>query len=307
MKKLCFLNSVRRGGRLAAALLFCLSACGAGTVLAGGGAVVTSSPLGTSSLNWVKPNQKAEMPALQELVGTPSAKEAAPSAPIQNLDTAEEDLFLTDETETAEPIQPAIPALESIKQVRLLENPAEKPSVSPSPIKLAMATEEGPSAERAQNEKRLQNIYADECPDPHKMASILDMSYKVTISPGELPQSCPIPDELYVRKIPTPIVFTWKASALCHKPLYFEDVQLERYGHGICPLLQPALSGVRFWVTIPFLPYLMGTYPPTECVYDLGYYRPGSCAPNMIQPCPISLRGGLIEAGAIVGAAYAIP
>ena len=112
---------------------------------------------------------------------------------------------------------------------------------------------------------------------------------------------------MYGRKVPTPIVFTWKASAVCHTPLYFEDVQLERYGHGICPLLQPALSGVRFWVTIPFVPYLMGTYPPTQCVYDLGYYRPGSCAPNMIQPCPISMRGALIEAGAIVGAAYAIP
>ena len=304
MKTMHLLNRNRRGGRLAAALLFCLSACGASAVMAGGGAVVTSSPLGTSTLSWVKPNQQTSLPALQELTESAAAEEPAP---VQNLESASDGLFLTEENEAVEAIEPAIPALESIKQVRLLENPSEEAKPSPAPIKLALATENGPSPERARNEKRLENIYADECPDPHNMASILDMSYKVVISPGELPQSCPIPDEPYVRKIPTPIVFTWKASALCHKPLYFEDVQLERYGHGICPLLQPALSGVRFWVTIPFLPYLMGTYPPTECVYDLGYYRPGSCAPNMIQPCPISLRGGLIEAGAIVGAAYAIP
>lgn len=135
----------------------------------------------------------------------------------------------------------------------------------------------------------------------------LDLSYKVTPQPGLFPESCPLPDETYYRKAPTPITFTWKASCVCHKPLYFEDVQLERYGHSRCPLLQPVISGARFWLTIPILPYLMGVYPPNECIYDLGYFRPGSCAPHMLQPLPISLRGGLIEAGVIVGLAAAIP
>ena len=51
----------------------------------------------------------------------------------------------------------------------------------------------------------------------------------------------------------------------------------------------------------------MGVYPPNECMYTLGYYRPGSCAPYMIEPVPISVRGALWEAGAWVGAAYLVP
>jgi len=149
--------------------------------------------------------------------------------------------------------------------------------------------------------------YNDSCPDPHDMPSILDIPYKVIPTPGAFPENCPLPDEDFHRKAPTPITFTWKASSLCYKPLYFEDVQLERYGHYCHPLLQPVVSRVRFLVQVPLLPYSMGVNPPCECVYDLGYYRPGNCAPSMLQPIPISLRGGVLEAGAIVGAAFVIP
>ncbi len=149
--------------------------------------------------------------------------------------------------------------------------------------------------------------YSDDCPDPKSLPGIKDLSYKVTPKPGIFPESCPLPDENYNRTPPTPIAFTWKASNLCYKPLYFEDVQLERYGHTISPWLQPAISRVRFWLTIPVLPYLMGVNPPNECIYDLGYYRPGNCAPYMMNPVPISLRAGLIEAGVIVGGVYLIP
>jgi hypothetical protein len=101
--------------------------------------------------------------------------------------------------------------------------------------------------------------------------------------------------------------YLWKASALCHKPLYFEDEQLERYGHSWPPCVQPIMSGAHFFTTLPVLPYCMGVEPPTECIYALGHYRPGSCAPYMCDPIPISPRGALFQAGAVVGAAAAIP
>ncbi|MDO5554961.1 MAG: hypothetical protein Q4G68_14490 [Planctomycetia bacterium] len=149
--------------------------------------------------------------------------------------------------------------------------------------------------------------YIDVCPDPKSLPSIRELSYKVVPQPGLFPEGCPLPEEVYSRKAPTPITFTWKASCLCYKPLYFEDVQLERYGHTANPLLQPVISRARFWLTIPVLPYLMGVNPPNECIYDLGYYRPGSCAPHMLNPVPVSLRAGLIQAGATVGFVYLIP
>jgi hypothetical protein len=101
--------------------------------------------------------------------------------------------------------------------------------------------------------------------------------------------------------------YLWKASALCHKPLYFEDEQLERYGHSFSPCCQPLISGAHFFCTLPVLPYCMGVKPPMECEYALGHYRPGSCAPYMINPVPISARGALIQAGAVAGAAAVLP
>jgi hypothetical protein len=99
----------------------------------------------------------------------------------------------------------------------------------------------------------------------------------------------------------------WQASALCHKPLYFEEVQLERYGHTTGPFTQPWVSGAHFFLNIAALPYHMAYQPPHECQYALGYYRPGSCAPWMIPPVPISFRGAAAEAMAIVGGVYLIP
>ena len=164
-----------------------------------------------------------------------------------------------------------------------------------------------PAASQLFNEVDPNNPFEDKCPDPREMPAVADIPYKLIPTPGLFPESCPLPEEEFHRKAPTPITFTWKASNLCYKPLYFEDVQLERYGHYRSPLLQPFVSRFRFWLTVPCLPYLMGVNPPNECIYDLGYYRPGNCAPSMMQPIPISLRGGLLEAGTIVGVGALIP
>jgi hypothetical protein len=99
----------------------------------------------------------------------------------------------------------------------------------------------------------------------------------------------------------------FKASGACHNPLYFQQVQLERYGHEAGPILQPLISSAHFFLTIPLLPYKMGLNPPNECQYALGYIRPGNCAPYMVQPFPWSTRAALIEAGAIAGGAALIP
>ena len=73
------------------------------------------------------------------------------------------------------------------------------------------------------------------------------------------------------------------------------------------PVPQPFVSGAHFFLNIAALPYHMAINPPHECQYALGYYRPGSCAPWMIPPIPLSLRGAAAEAMAIVGGVYLIP
>ncbi len=112
----------------------------------------------------------------------------------------------------------------------------------------------------------------------------------------DFPCECPLYGAAYDGRHFAPMTFTWKATGVCHKPLYFEDAELERYGHSWNPVVQPFLSGAHFFVSIPILPYKMGSSAALECIYSLGYYRPGSCAPFMIEPFPLSLRGALFEA-----------
>jgi hypothetical protein len=123
-----------------------------------------------------------------------------------------------------------------------------------------------------------------------------------------LPAECPLGG----RTAPKPrewiaSSFNWTAPSLCHKPLYFEEVQLERYGHTAGPIRQPFISGAHFVINTIFLPYKMAINPPQECWYTLGYYRPGNCAPWMIPPVPLSVRGAAAEIAAAVGFVYLIP
>lgn len=124
---------------------------------------------------------------------------------------------------------------------------------------------------------------------------------------GKFPFECPLKREEYAPRSWPTLTYTWKASGLCHKPLYFEEVHLERYGHSLPPYIQSVASAAHFFLVVPALPYFMGVETPNECMYTLGYYRPGSCAPYMLDPFPISVRGALFEAAAWTGAVFVIP
>lgn len=140
---------------------------------------------------------------------------------------------------------------------------------------------------------------------PLRDLSDIDVAY--VADAWNLPMQCGIGYEPYAGRQFIPSAMEWKASGLCHKPLYFEDVQLERYGHEVGPVLQPLISSAHFFGNMLILPYKMGVNLPGECQYPLGYYRPGDCAPYMIQPFPFSLRGAAVQAGFVSGAAALIP
>jgi hypothetical protein len=145
------------------------------------------------------------------------------------------------------------------------------------------------------------------CPDKAGFKSIKDISFDIRPMPGELPKECPLVTNSYNGRHFAPTCYQWKASGVCTKAAYFEDVQLERYGHSVCPFLQPVISGAKFFLTVPLLPYKMGINPPSECVYTLGHYRVGNCSPYMLDPFPISVRAVLFEAAAVGGAVALIP
>jgi len=104
-----------------------------------------------------------------------------------------------------------------------------------------------------------------------------------------------------------PLCYCYAATCFYHNPLYFEEINLERYGYGCTPCLQPAASAAHFFVRVPMLPYLLATDCPGECDYTLGHYRPGSCAPWRRHCVPLNAPGSLAQSGAIVGLVFLLP
>jgi hypothetical protein len=151
------------------------------------------------------------------------------------------------------------------------------------------------------------------CKSPDEILHTIDELDHLTgirdasINPDNRPSSCDLEGGDFIPRQWASTTFIWQASGLCHKPAYFEDVHLERYGHSWGPYVQPLMSGAHFFLNVPILPYKMGLYPPNECIYTLGYYRPGSCAPYMLDPLPLSVRAALAQGGAAVGMAYLLP
>ncbi len=197
--------------------------------------------------------------------------------------------------------------------------PTEPPvEESAEPITLAQVTPDGPAGtaedpddtpvsrescgeETADCRQALDRLRADE------IAGI-DLDIRVGGRPGhDYPCECRLEGETFEPRRFATTMFTWKAAGYCHKPRYFEDWQLERYGHSHGPLVDPFISAAHFFITLPVLPYKMGVELPWECVYPLGYYRPGSCAPWTCPAVPISARGFAVEAATVTGLVFLLP
>jgi hypothetical protein len=147
----------------------------------------------------------------------------------------------------------------------------------------------------------------ERCPSPRDLKPINQINHRIAAEPGLFPQECALSDEPFQPRNFARVTFTWKASALCHKPLYFEQTKLERYGHTFGPVLTPIISIGHFFVLVPALPYNMGLEPPWECVYPLGLYRPGDCAPYTIGPLPLSARGAVTQGVVTTGLWFLFP
>lgn len=131
----------------------------------------------------------------------------------------------------------------------------------------------------------------------------------------------------------------WEASAVRHRPTYFEEPNLERLGYyygvphdgQVCyrvfgpvgewlgspydaddyrpqnQVLQPVVSALNFYGRVAVLPYLVGATDPREEVYGLGEDRPGSPVPYRKYHMPLSARGILYQGAAATGMAFLIP
>ena len=93
---------------------------------------------------------------------------------------------------------------------------------------------------------------------------------------------------------------------VAHHPLYFEEANLERYGRS-CGPLQPALSSLRFFATIPSLPYAMAVHHPYKTYATQWPYAAGWGAPKVKELQPLKVKPSLVQAGAITGLLFVLP
>ena len=112
--------------------------------------------------------------------------------------------------------------------------------------------------------------------------------------------------------------YNWDATCFYHNPLYFEEVNLERYGYQCgdrsccCTCcreccLQPAASAAHFYGSVLALPYCMCAECPGDCVYTLGHYRPGNCNPWRWHWPPFDPLAAAAAGGIWTGLIFAIP
>lgn len=249
---------------------------------------------------------------------------AAPSSPAKQADpfdaspSAKQDSATT-ENATAPAKRDASPAAgKNQEPARLFDNtdqPPQPKALEEDPFKDDPLFGSGLGGERAPSKSQPDLSVASEEDCRRALERLKDQrldAITLQISPGgrmgeDVPYECTLGDEPFMPREWAGLTYTWKASGLCHKPLYFEDEQLERYGHSWGPYVQPLVSGAHFFGTLPILPYKMGLKTPNECVYVLGHYRPGSCAPYMIDPIPFTWRAALFEGGVAYGVAAVIP
>jgi hypothetical protein len=123
----------------------------------------------------------------------------------------------------------------------------------------------------------------------------------------ECPKEVLLSNETFQPRVFPASTYTWQASNVFYQPLYFEDPDLERYGHAWPFFIQPVVSSLRFTVQSIGLPYQMVIDPCCCRVYPLGFYRPGECAPKLIYQIPWNTEAAAVEAGAIAGVYFLFP
>ena len=197
-------------------------------------------------------------------------------------------------------VAPTKPATPPVVPRRAVDNSSFSPalpSVKPNDI-------EAPFISAGEDPR---NRMKENCPPVSSLKPISQITNDISAAEGEFPNECTLGDEPFAGRNFQPICYTWAAPGLAINPLYFEEPALERYGHSACPLFQPVISAGHFVLTVPALPWLMAIDPPNECQYVLGYYRPGECAPYVLDPIPFSVRAALVEGGVATALVFLIP
>lgn len=154
----------------------------------------------------------------------------------------------------------------------------------------------------------------DESNQDRVSRQVTDVPLDIRPTEGEMPDDLaaarfgeePTIDETWPSEEPADIFCSYTPWTICYRPLYFEDIKLERYGANV-GYLQTGLSGAQFFSTIAGLPYKMTVRPPRTCQCSNGFSRPGDCPLPGYGHREFRWDASLVEAAAVAAVVYILP
>jgi hypothetical protein len=102
------------------------------------------------------------------------------------------------------------------------------------------------------------------------------------------------------------VVCSYTPWTICYRPLYFEQIELERYGDS-WGIVQPGVSAVYLFGSAIAMPYKMVVRPPRSCVCSNGFSRCEDCRPPGYRQFEWNWKAAAIEAGIVAGVMIALP
>ena len=99
----------------------------------------------------------------------------------------------------------------------------------------------------------------------------------------------------------------WTAPEFYTRPIYFEQINFERYETSAPAWTRPAISYAQFLGTIPVLPYKVGANEPTSRMYTVGHYPYDQVTPAHSNWGKLSKKGMLLQGAATTGLIFFIP
>ena len=99
---------------------------------------------------------------------------------------------------------------------------------------------------------------------------------------------------------------TQVASYVVYQPLYFQQINHERYGWEL-GVFQPLVSTGQFYADVLMFPYKFAANPPWHCDANVGYALPGDPEQLRFLTPPFSWRGVVGQTGAMIGGAAIFP
>jgi hypothetical protein len=103
--------------------------------------------------------------------------------------------------------------------------------------------------------------------------------------------------EVYQPRMLPPSRLLVEPAYVCHRRLYFEQINAERYGWDL-GFIHPFLASAEFFAGVAVLPYKLGQCRKYEC--SAGYPLPGDPVPFLVYPPEWSLTGAMAQAGTVL-------